>query len=83
MFVPRLSSLLFGGDVETAVVMAVSKLGYIEPIIEQSEGLEGFVRGNDFLVHLYTGTGKSSCYATRQATSARLSLCKGHLRLYT
>ena len=69
VFVPRLSSLLFGGDVETAVVMAVLKLGYIEPTLEQSEALQGFVRGNDVLVYINTGTGKSLCYATRQAVS--------------
>ena len=41
-FVPRLSSLLFGGDVETAVVMAARrKLCYIELILEQSEALQG------------------------------------------
>ena len=53
---------------ETVVVMAVRKLGYIEPTLEQSNALQAFVRGNDILVYLPTGTGKSSlCYATRQA----------------
>ena len=46
-FVPRLSSLLFGGDVETAVVMAVRRtLGCIELTLEQSETLQGIVRVN-------------------------------------
>ena len=41
---PRSSSLLFGGDVETAVVMAVRrKLSYIESTLEQSEALQGIV----------------------------------------
>ena len=68
VFVPRLSSLLFGGDMETAVVMAVQKLGYIEPTLEQSEALQGKLLG----------------YATRQATRAQLvSLCKDCLRIHT
>ena len=41
MFVSRLSSLLFGGDAETAVIMAVRKLGYIELTLEQSAALQG------------------------------------------
>ena len=67
---------------ETAVVMAVQKLGYIEPILDQSEALQGFIRGNIVLVYLHTGTEKSLCYATRQATRAK-PLCKFHLRIHT
>ena len=39
MLVPRSSSLPFGGDVETAVVMAVRKLGDTELTLEQNEAL--------------------------------------------
>ena len=69
---------------KTAIVMVNQKLGYIEPTLEQSEALQGFVRGNDVPVYLPTGTGKSLCYATRQATRAKpLSLCKGCQRIHT
>ena len=44
MFVFRLSSLPFRGDVETVVVMAVRS--YIEPTLEQSEALQRFFRVN-------------------------------------
>ena len=50
---PRLSSLLFGGDVNTAVVMVVRrKLGYIEATLEQSEALQGIVRVNWEVIRL-------------------------------
>ena len=63
-FVPRLSSLLFGGDVETAVVMAVRrKLGYIEPTIEQSEALQGIVRVNWEVIRLFYQS--SACFSAR------------------
>ena len=67
VFVPRLSSLLFGGDVEAAVVMAVrQKLGYIEPTLEQSEALQGIVRVNWEVIRL--------CYEAGYQSSACLSL---------
>ena len=56
---------------ETAVVMAIWKHGYIEPNLEPNEALQGFVRGNDVLVYLPTGTRKSLYYAMRQATRAK------------
>ena len=60
-FVPRLISLLFGGDVETAVVMAVRrKLGYIEPSSEQSEALQGIVRVNWEVIRLCYKAGYQS-----------------------
>ena len=62
-----LSSLLFGGDVETAVVMAVCrKLGYIEPTLEQSEALQGIVRMNSEVIRL--------CYEAGYQSSACVSL---------
>ena len=63
---PRLNSLLFGGDVETAIVIAVRrKLGYIEPTLEQSEALQGIVRVNWEVIRL--------CYEAGYQSSACLS----------
>ena len=66
--VPRLSSLLFGGDVETAVVMAVRrKLCYIELTLEQSETLQGIVRVNWEVIRLCYEAGyqSSACVSAR------------------
>ena len=64
--VPRLSSLLFGGDVETAVMAVHRKLGYIEPTLEQSEALQGFVRVNWEVIRLcYEAGYQSSAYCAR------------------
>ena len=53
---PRLSSLLFGGDMETAVVTngrpVRRKLSYIESTLEQSEALHGIVRVNWEVIRL-------------------------------
>ena len=66
-FVLRSSSLLFGGDVETAVVMAVRrKLCYIEPTLEQSETLQGIVCMNWKVIRL--------CYEAGYQSSACVSL---------
>ena len=66
-FVLRSSVLLFGGDVETAVVMAVRrKLCYIEPTLEQSETLQGIVCVNWEVIRL--------CYEAGYQSSACVSL---------
>ena len=65
MFVPRLSSQLFGGDAETAVIMAVRKLGYIEPTLEESEVLQEIVRVNWEIIRL--------CYEAGYQSSGPLS----------
>ena len=66
-FVLRSSSLLFGGDVETAVVMAVRrKLCYIELTLEQSETLQGIVCVNWEVIRL--------CYEAGYQSSACVSL---------
>ena len=67
-FVLRSSSLLFGGDVETAVVMAVRReLGYIEPTLEQSETLQGIVCVNWEVIRLCYEAGyqNSACVSAR------------------
>ena len=73
-FVLRLSSLLFGGDVETAVVMAVRReLCYIEPTLEQSETLQGIVCVNwEVIRQCYEAGYQSSACVSLQELSARI-----------
>ena len=57
---------------ETAVVMAVRKLGYIEPTLEQSEALQGFVRVNWKVIRLYYEAGyQCSASVSLQGLSAQ------------
>ena len=50
-------------DVEQAILTTVQRLGYDVPTPEQTAALESFVRGEDVLVCLPTGSGKSLWHA--------------------
>ena len=79
---PRSSSLLFGGDVETAVVMAVRrKLSYIESTLEQSEALQGIVCVNWEVIRLcYEAGYQSSACVSLQGLSAHThATCTAHV----
>ena len=86
-FVLRSSSLLFGGDVETAVVMAVRrKLCYIEPTLEQSETLQGIVCVNWEVIRLCYEAGyqSSACVSTRIVCAyTRNTYCACNFHIYT
>ena len=49
-------------EIDGAIRLVFSRLGYQEVKTEQLEAIAGFVKGKDVFVSLPTGSGKSVCY---------------------
>ena len=62
-----MSSVFAGDDVNRAIAIAASCLGYAQLRPEQKKAVREFVNGSDVFVSLPTGSGKSLCYAVLPA----------------
>ena len=58
--IPRLT--VCNADIDSAISYAFQTLGYDRPTLEQGRAIGGFVKGQDTLVILPTGSGKSLCF---------------------
>ena len=63
----KMSSVFAGDDVNKAIAIAASRLGYAQLRPEQKKAVREFVNGSDVFVSLPTGSGKSLCYAVLPA----------------
>ena len=62
-----MSSVFDRDDVNKAIALAASCLGYVQLRPEQMKAVREFVHASDVFVSLPTGSGKSLCYAVLPA----------------
>lgn len=49
-------------DIDVAIRLVLTRLGYTEVKAKQLEAIRGFVKDKDVFVSLLTGSSKSACY---------------------
>lgn len=62
--IPRYQARVSKSNLDAAIDSAFEKLGIAEATIHQKEAVSNFVVGNDVLVCIPTGEGKSFCFST-------------------